>query len=132
MARWIEFDEIIHAPYGFYEADRIRLKEKLSQVEKQIKDIRKRNLISEFKLVYPLRNTARWMNGVLTIMNRNTPPIRLVNSFYATNGIGGYYGAWEIRGEIRAFLQGRNIPKGSKTVSISIAQMVGSRWYGNQ
>lgn len=128
MARFVGYYEIIGAPYAFYEVDRIRLRQELKLVEAKIKEIQKQNSIGDFKLIKPLCHTARWMNGVLTLMNHHIPPIRS-NHGWRSCGIGGYVGAWKARQEIREFIQGRNIPKGSKSMQFSIAQIMGTQYY---
>lgn len=109
--------------FKFYEVDRKRLRDALHDIEKRIKNIRRNNLLSDFHLLLSLKRSARWMNGALTLMNGNVPPIGQFQTYgYGVDSL-GYKGTVQVYQEICDFV--RNQSHTMKNYTFTITQMAG-------
>lgn len=120
----ITYDEMRTMTFVFHESDRPRLRKKLLEIETQIKEIRKRNLISEFKLLRPLKQTARWMNGALALMNNNVPPVAFRSGGWGVDSL-GYYGMHKTYEEVKEFIHFKVYPLSYPTYTLGLMQMAG-------
>lgn len=120
-----EYFELQKTTFIFFADDKVLLKSKLFEIESKIKEIKKRNHISEFKLLIPLRRTARWILGVLLLMKCNAPSVAANKSRYNKHPL-NFKGTKIVYKEIRDFLKRKPYSNVSCRYEFSLMQIAGT------